>query len=237
MPKLTDLQVKNAKPSDRKRTISAGGGLTLIVMPNGSKYWRLRYRFGGRPKMIAVGRPYPQTSLKAAQAAADELRAMVASGVDPGDDRRQKKLAQRERVANTFGAAAEAWHAFRSQAWDAKTSRQTRTYLDKDILPKLRSRPLDDITPPELGQLVAGVEARGAFDVAKKVRQWLKAVFSYARAKGWTANDPARDLEAVAQPSPESQNFAHISLDELPDFLRALQAYDGSIYVLSLIHI
>jgi integrase len=228
MAKLTELQVKNAKPKAAKYTMAAGGGLTLIVMPDGSKYWRLRYRVGGRPRMISVGRPYPETTLKQALVQAGEFRAVIERGADPADQRRIEKLNERQRVANTFGEAAEAWHAFRSKAWDTKTSQQARDYLDKDILPKLRSRPLDSITPAELGALIAGIEDRKAFDVAKKTRQWLKAVYSYARASGWTTADPARDLAAIAQPGPGSRNYAHLSLDELPDFLGALSAYDGS---------
>lgn len=226
--KLTELQVKNAKPGATKYTKAAGHGLTLIVTPDGSKYWRLRYRFRGKARMIAVGKPYPHTTLKQAQAKAAEFRALVAAGTDPADRRRAEKLSQRERVANTFGEAAEAWHRFRSQAWDAKTAEHARSYLDKDMLPKLRGRPLDEVSPAELGALIAGIEARGAFDVAKKTRQWLKAIYSYARANGWTAADPARDLAAIAQPKPEKQHYAHLQLDELPDFLRALDAYDGS---------
>ncbi len=226
--KLTELQIKNAKPGVAKYTKAAGHGLMLLVMPDGSKYWRLRYRFGGKARMIAVGKPYPFTTLKQAQAVAAEFRALIKSGVDPADRRRADKLVERERVANTFGEAAEAWHRFRSQAWDEKTAEQARNYLDKDMLPKLRSRPLDTITPPELGALVAGIERRGAFDVAKKTRQWLKAIFSYARANGWTAADPARDLVTIAQRGPERQNYAHLQIDELPEFLRALDTYDGS---------
>jgi integrase len=226
--RLTELQVKNAKPRAAKYTMAAGHGLTLLVMPDGSKYWRLRYRFGGKPRMIAVGRPHPHTKLKQAQAKAAEFRALIEAGTDPADERRADKLAERDRVANTFGEAAEAWHTFRSQAWDVKTSEQARSYLDKDLLPKLRSRPLDAISPAELGALVAKIEARGAFDVAKKTRQWLKAIFSYARANGWTAEDPARDLAAIAQPKPAAQSYAHLQLDELPGFLRALDDYDGS---------
>jgi integrase len=226
--KLTELQVKNAKPSAAKYTKAAGHGLTLLVTPDGSKYWRLRYRFGGKSRMIAVGKPYPFTTLKQAQATAAEFRALLESGVDPADRRRAEKLVEHERVANTFGEAAEAWHRFRSQAWDEKTAGQARNYLDKDMLPKLRSRPLDAITPAELGALIAGIERRGAFDVAKKTRQWLKAIFSYARANGWTAADPARDLAAIAQRGPERQHYAHLQIDELPEFLRALDTYDGS---------
>lgn len=226
--KLTELQVKNAKPKAAKYTMAGGGGLTLLVTPDGSKYWRLRYRIGGKARMISVGKPYPMTTLKQAQAQAAEFRALIDEGNDPADTRRLDKLAAKKRVANTFGEAAEAWHAFRSQAWDAKTSNQARVYLDKDLLPKLRSRPLDSITPAELGALIAGIEARGALDVAKKARQWLKAIFSYARASGWTGADPARDLASIAQPGPGVKNYAHLSLDELSDFLNALDAYDGS---------
>jgi integrase len=200
-------------------------------MPDGSKYWRLRYRIAGRARMIGVGKPYPITSLRAAQAAAAEFRALVDKVLDPADQRRQEKLVERERVANTFGEAADAWHAFRSKAWDTKTAEQVRSYLDKDLLPKLRSRPLDNITPGELGALVAGIEARGAFDVAKKTRQWLKAVYSYARANGWTVADPARDLAAIALRGPGVKNYAHLTIDELPDFLHALDAYEGSTLV------
>lgn len=225
---LTELQVKNAKPAAVKYTKAAGHGLMLIVMPDGSKYWRLRYRFGGKARMIAVGRPYPHTTLKQAQAKAAEFRAYIESGADPADRRRAEKLVERKKVANTFGEAAEAWHRFRSQAWDIKTSEQARTYLDKDMLPKLRSRPLDTISPAELGVLIAGIEKRGAFDVAKKTRQWLKAIFSYARANGWTAADPARDLAAIALRGPEQQQYAHLHIDELPKFLSSLDAYDGS---------
>ena len=226
--KLTELQAKNAKPREAKYTIAGGRGLTLLVMPDGSKYWRLRYRHGGKRRMIAVGKPYPDTTLKAAQAKAAEFRALVDAGIDPGDKRRAEKLAVRERVANTFGEAADAWHAFRSRVWDAKTAEQARNYLDKDVLPKLRRRPLDSITPAELGALVAGIEERGAYDVAKKTRQWLKAIYSYARANGWTAADPARDLAAIALRGPGVKNYAHLSLDELPDFLRALDGDEGS---------
>jgi Arm DNA-binding domain len=102
--KLTELQVKNAKAKAAKYTMAGGGGLTLLVTPDGSKYWRLRYRIGGRPRMISVGKPYPVTSLKQAQAQAVEFRALIDQGIDPADTRRLDKLATKKRVANTSGA-------------------------------------------------------------------------------------------------------------------------------------
>lgn len=229
--KLTELEIRNSKPRKAKYTLAAGNGLMLLVMPDGSKYWRLRYRFGGKARMIAVGKPYPETTLKAATARAADMRALIAQGLDPASERKAEKLAKREQVANTFGQAAEAWLQFRSKAWDAKTAEQARNYLEKDLLPKLRSRPLDHISPAELGALMAKIEARGAFDIAKKTRQWLKAIFSYSRAYGWTANDPARDLAAIAAPAPQQENYAHLQIEELPNFLRTLDAYAGSTLV------
>lgn len=228
---LTELQIKNAKPKVTKYTMADGHGLMLLVMPDGQKYWRLRYRFAAKRKMIAVGKPHPATSLRQARATAAEYRALVDAGTDPAEVRRKEKLALEAVVANTFGMAADAWHEFRSKAWNAKTAKQARTYLDKDLLPSLKSRPLDSITPAELGALIGRVEARGAFDIAKKSRQWIKAIYSYARANGWTNADPARDLAAIATPGPGSKNYPHLTLAELPDFLRALEAYEASTLV------
>jgi len=229
--KLTDLAIRNAKPRATKYTMSAGKGLTLLVMPDGAKYWRLRYKFGGRARWLSVGKPYPELTLREAEIEVLRLRALLDKGVDPADEKIEKKLAQNDRVANTFGEAAEAWHKFRSQAWNEKTSAQVRQYLDKDMLPRLRTRPLDSISPRELGDFVRGIEERQAFDVALKTRQWLKQIFSYARANGWTKNDPARDLAAIAAKGPGSQNYPHLSIDELPAFLRALETDQGSTLV------
>lgn len=170
-PQVTDLEIRSSKPRAVKYTLAVGRGLTLVIMPDGAKYWRFRYRLSGKARMISVGKPYPDTTLKQAQAQAAEMRALISAGVDPAEKRRATKLAERERIANTFEQAANAWHAFRSKAWDSKTSNQVRIYLDKDLIPKLRGRPLDSIPAAELGLLVAGIEKRGAFDVAKKTRQ------------------------------------------------------------------
>ena len=235
MKTLTDTAIRNAKPRPKKYRLAAGGGLCLMVMPEGGKYWRLRYRDdSGKAKELSVGAPYPTTSLADARAEAERMKGERRKGADPSEQRRAARLAKREVVAETFGDAANAWHAYRVPAWSAKTAGQVRDYLDKDLMPKLRTRPLSRITAPELGAIVAGIEARGAFDVASKVRTWLRAVFAFSRAKGWiTAEvDPAKDLAAVASTArPEAGNYAFLEPEELPDFLRKLDAYQGSYLV------
>lgn len=228
MAKLTDLQLRNAKPRDKKYKLSLGGGLTLLVMPDGSKYWRLRYRFGGKEKELTLGRPYPETSLRQADAAASALRARLAQGADPAEERLQERIDRNARAASDFGGAAEAWYSFRARAWAERTKAQVREYLDKDLIPKLGRRPLAAITTKELAAFTRAIEERGAPDVAKKARQWLTAIFQYARANGWTNNDPVRDLRAVVLPSHAGRNYAHLQVDELPDFLRKLDAIDAS---------
>jgi integrase len=156
---------------------------------------------------------------------------LIAKGTDPAGQRVVQRLTENGRVANTLKEAVDAWHAFRSKAWKERTATQVREYLDKDLLPSLKAWPLDVVTARELGELVAGIERRGSFDVAKKARQWLKAIFSYARAMGWTKNDPARDLAATAEKGPAAQNFPYSEPAELPAFLRQLAEADSALTV------
>jgi integrase len=229
---LTELQVKGAKPQAKKYVMSAGRSVVLVVMPDGAKYWRWRYRVAGKARSISLGSPYPKTTLKGAHAKADEFRALRDDGVDPAEKRKMEKQTNKEQMANTFGQAAEAWFSFHNE-WSERTAGLARMYLDNDLLPNLKTRPIDHITAIELGAVMAKIEARGAFDAARKVRGWLRAIFEYARAKGWTKVDPARDLDAVAQCAPAKRKHAHLQLDEFPDFLAKLDAYSGSVIVKS----
>lgn len=226
--KLSDAKIRSATPRAKKYKLSAGRGLTLLVMPDGAKYWRLRFRYGGKEKELSLGRPYPALSLKDAETEADKMRTLLASGADPSEQRFQEKMERTERTASKFTQAAEAWFTFRSRAWAARTSSQVREYLDKDVLPALGSRPLSSITTKELAVLTRKLEERGAPDIAKKVRQWLAAIFAYARANGWVDTDPVRDLRAIVLPSGKGNNYAHLALAELPELLRKLEGFDAS---------
>ncbi|MBS0590892.1 MAG: integrase arm-type DNA-binding domain-containing protein [Proteobacteria bacterium] len=227
--KLTDAAIRKAKPGDKPMRMADGGGLYLLLRPDGARWWRFDYRrpVTGARNTLSFG-TYPDIGLADARSRHAAARKLLATDIDPGEQRKADNAAAVERAANTFGNAVDAWLAFRSRAWDSKTAKQARSYVEKDMRPKFGNRPIDAITAPELGKLVAGIEARGAFDVAKKTRQWLKAIFSFARANGWTQNDPARDLAVIAAVGPAKQNFAHLTPDELPGFLRALDAYTGS---------
>lgn len=229
--KLTDIALRNAQPRAKKYKLSLGHGLTLMVMPDGAKYWRLRYRFAGREKEISLGRPYPELSLKDAWTETSRMRVMLDDEIDPAEQRFQKKLARKQRAESTFEGAAEAWFAYHDKAWRDRTKAQVRMYLDKDLLPTLGKRPLDLITTKELAAFARKIEERGAPDVAKKVRQWLAKIFAFARAEGLTTADPVRDLRAIVLRSPEGYNYPHLGPKDLQEFLLKLDAFKASTLV------
>jgi integrase len=229
--KLTDLAIRKALPRDKKYKLSGGRGLTLIVMPDGAKYWRLRYSFDGKEKELSLGHPYPELSLRDAEVEVTRLRQLIVGGIDPAEQRFQAKLDRKQKAAQTFEEAAGAWFEFRSKAWAPRTAEQVREYLDKDLLPALGQRALSAVTTRELAALSRSIEERGAPDVAKKARQWLASIFSYARANGWTSADPTRDLRAVVLPTTGATNYPHLTADDLPEFLRKLEAFEASTLV------
>lgn len=225
---FTDAAARNAKPKERSYKVRVARGLYLLVNPDGSKYWRFRYRYLGTPKSISLG-VYPYVGVADAQGKAHDARVLLAKGVNPSEAKRQAKLALRLAVSRTFGQAAQQWYEHNLARWQPATAEKVRQYLDKDMLPALGRRPLANITPMELGAVVERIEARKAMNVARKTRQWLQAIFAYAIAKGLTTTNPAEHLGAIAQPAPPPRNRAHISASELPAFLQALDRYQGSL--------
>ncbi len=197
-------------------------------MPNGSRYWRLRYRFAGKAKEFSVGRPYPELSLKDAQEEAMRLRLLIAEGTDPAEQRFQMRLDRSQRAANTFGSAAEAWFEFRTKAWANRTSSQVRQISTRTCCPCWANVLCRQLRRRELAAFSRAIESRGAPDVAKKARQWLASIFSYGRAQGWTTTDSVSDLRAVVLPSGRATNYPHLSIDELPELLRKLESFNAS---------
>jgi integrase len=210
-----------------KRLADGESWLTLLITPTGVGRWQQGYRYGGKPRSISFG-SYPVVSIAEARQRAEAASALLRDGIDPIEQRRSNKLALRIAVQNTFGAAAEAWYGFNSPRWSKSTAEKARQYLDKDLLPSLRSRPITNLTTEDVRIVIERIESRGALNVAKKARQWCNAIFRYAIARGWTKVNPAEFLGDVAAPVPETENYAHLGMDELPELLRALNQYTGS---------
>ncbi len=222
---LTDSACRNAKPDAKPKRFTDGGGMYLEVMPNGSKYWRLKYRFGGKEKRLALG-VYPEVSLKEARARRDEARRQLSASIDPGLAKKAAKIALAG--GESFGAIAIEWMAQTQAKRVATTNKTIKDRLEGDILPWLGSRPIKDIKAPELLAVLRRVEARGSLIVAKRLRQIAGQIFRYAVATGRAERDPTGDLRgALKSPGAERHHAALTKPSDVGDLMRAIDGYQG----------
>lgn len=220
------MQIRRAKPEAKAYTLGDGQGLSLLVEPNGSKSWRFRYRYAGKPKMISLG-VYPTITLAEARARRDEARKIVAEGKNPSEVRKEQKLALRIQSENAFEKIAREWHQMKSAKWSAGYASDIIEAFQNDIFPYVGTRPVGEIKPLELLNVLRKIEKRGALEKMRKVRQRCSEVFRYAIATGRAEFNPAADLSSALKVH-KSNHFPFLKSDEIPDFLRALDSYAGS---------
>ncbi|HFI7574727.1 TPA: tyrosine-type recombinase/integrase [Escherichia coli] len=223
---LNDMQIRRAKPEAKAYTLGDGQGLSLLVEPNGSKSWRFRYRYAGKPKMISLG-VYPTITLAEARARRDEARKIVAEGKNPSEVRKEQKLALRIQSENAFEKIAREWHQMKSAKWSAGYASDIIEAFQNDIFLYVGTRPVGEIKPLELLNVLRKIEKRGALEKMRKVRQRCSEVFRYAIATGRAEFNPAADLSSALEVH-KSNHFPFLKSDEIPDFLRALDSYAGS---------
>jgi integrase len=189
---LTALKIKTAKPAERAYKIADGGGLFLLVQPNGSKLWRYKFRLQGVEGLQALG-AFPQVSLAEARAAHAASRQFVARGINPVQARRSeresKALASMHRVKGSFEALYADWDAATSVALRAGTVNQRRREVDKDLAPVFHGRSVASITRLELTTTLKAVEAR-APEVARNLRNHLWGIFEHAIDSGLIEDNP-----------------------------------------------
>lgn len=164
---LTDTAIRSAKPTDKPVKLADEKGLFLLVHPNGSKYWRQKYRFGGKEKILAHG-VYPDVGLKDARERRDEARKLLANDVDPGENRKIQKAAKVERAANSFEAVAREWYSKHSPNWASSHAGKIIGRLENDLFPWIGGRPVAEITAPDLLACLRRIETRGALDTAHR---------------------------------------------------------------------
>lgn len=220
------MQIRRAKPEAKAYTLGDGQGLSLLVEPNGSKSWRFRYRYAGKPKMISLG-VYPTITLAEARARRDEARKIVAEGKNPSEVRKEQKLALRIQSENAFEKIAREWHQMKSAKWSDGYASDIIEAFQNDIFPYVGTRPVGEIKPLELLNVLRKIEKRGALEKMRKVRQRCSEVFRYAIATGRAEFNPAADLSSALEVH-KSNHFPFLKSDEIPDFLRALDSYAGS---------
>jgi integrase len=223
---LTDTAIRNAKPRKAPFKISDGGGLHLLVQSNGSRLWRLAYRFAGKQKTLALG-SYPTTSLAKAREGRDSAKRLLADGKDPSAQKRRDKIALKAVGDATFKAIALEYLDNRRHALTPLYADQTLRRLEADIFPHLGTRPVAEIDALELLDVLRKVEKRGALEQARRLRQSVGQVFRYAMITGRSRHDPSTALKGALKPKGRQRHHTPMPRDELPSFLRTLGVYDG----------
>lgn len=222
---LADTVLTSLEPESTEYRESYGADrLYFVVSPSGRKRWELRYKKpSGAWSFLGLG-AYPEVTAKKAREKAQQSQALVSDGVDPVAHKAQAKGAKAAASANTFRVAAEEWYQRKVEDGRSdSTLDKIRTYLDKDILPALGDKLLPEISRQDCADLQARIEERSAFNVAKKVRGWLKQIFSQAIARGKCENNPASELLTIAAEAPPVKHYPHLLEPALPQFLSALR--------------
>ncbi|MBG5883699.1 integrase arm-type DNA-binding domain-containing protein [Providencia alcalifaciens] len=220
---LSDTKVRSAKSEDKAYKLTDGNGLFLLVHPNGSKYWRFRYRFGGKEKMLAFG-VYPDVSLANAREKRDEARKFVASGIDPSEKRKEVKEEQQKEF-NTFEKVARDWHAT-NKKWSEGHSHRVLKSLEDNIFAAIGKRNIAELKTRDLLEPIKAVEMSGRLEVAARLQQRVTGIMRYAVQSGLIDYNPAQDM-AGAVATGKRVHRAALELKRLPEFLQRIDDYKG----------
>jgi len=224
---LTDVTIRNAKPTDRLQKLSDGDGLYLAVLPTGGKSWRFKYRYAGKEKLLTFG-TWPDVSLAAARRKREEARRLLADGIDPGAERQAERARREALAANTFEAVAREWIARHlSQKSEAYRERVV-SQLERFAFPAIGDRPIAELSAPDILEVVRRVERLGILETAHRVRQVVGQVIRYAIATGRAQADPTPALRGALPPAPTKHMAAPDDPAKVGEILRALEAFQGS---------
>ena len=204
---LTDTAIRRAKAQKKPYKLFDTGGLFLLIVPNGGKWWRFKYRFNNKEKLLSLG-TYPDVSLKLARDRRDQERRKLVDKIDPAANRKAVKSAWADSQANSFEVVAREWVDKQSSIWTPANVKKVIGHLELNLFPWLGSRPIAEITPPELLAVLRRIEARGALHTAHRVLQTCGQVLRYAVATGRAMRDSAADLRGALQPARNGHHAA-----------------------------
>jgi integrase len=234
MPKqiapLTELQIRKAKPAEKTYRLADGKGLYLEVMPNGSRYWRMKYRFGDKEKRAAFG-VYPEVSLAQARQRCLDARKLLADGIDPSEQKKEEKRVRALEAVSTFEAVAREWFESQKAGWTKVYAGKVINSLEVDAFPKIGAKPIGDIEAPHMLEILRAIEARGVRETAKRVMQRSRAIFQYGIMTGRCSRNPAADIdvETVLKKGPGVRHMARVKPVEIPQLMRDISSYQGDV--------
>lgn len=223
---LKDAQIRSTHAFEKSVKRADGRGLYIEVFPNGSKLWRLKYRFGGKEKRLALG-AYPEVSLADARKRRDDARAVIASGIDPGLERKKAKAATKISVENSFARVADEYIEKIQREGRAPSTVKKARWFQLLLNPTIGSMPVDKVDTQSLLAALRKIEAKGNYETAKKTRSFASRVFRYAVATGRAGADPAALLSGALTAAKPEHFAAIFDPVRLGQFLRAIEAYGG----------
>ncbi len=229
---ISDTAIKSAKPrADKPYKLPDEKGMYLYIHTNGSKYFRLDYRFAGKRKTLALG-VYPETTLKEAREKREAARKLIMDGVDPNENKKAIKASKSESALNNFEVIAREWGAKHVNNWGDKNNRSKRM-LEKNVFPWLGNKPIIDILPMDILSCLRRVEDRGTIETAHRTLQICGQVFRYAVATSRVDRDITPDLRGALPPA-KGDHFAAITdPKQVAELLRAIDSYQGSLSAIS----
>ena len=225
--KLTELGIKKSKSGIKEKKLYDGQGLYLLLHPNGSKYWRVKYRFLGKEKVLALG-VWPKISLTDARKYRNEAKTVLKSGQDPNLVKQNILIKKQIDQLNTFNAVAEEWLIMKEKEWKQNNFRDVKRAIENHLYPDLGHRPLSEITSAELLLVLKKIEGQGKYEATSRARQKCEAIFRYANLSQRCENNPASNLKGTLI-SPKKKKLNALNPEELPEFFIKLNEYDGSI--------
>lgn len=217
---LTETQAKNAKPRERAYKLADSEGLFLLVQPNGTKLWRMKYRFAGKEKLLSFG-AYPALGIAAARDKRKAAKALLAEGKDP----MKAKGEVISENGDTFYLVAKRWHENRQSALNPAHAERVWSRMERDVFPSLGQKLIHEITAPEVLDMIRRIETRGALDISRRAKQGVGQVFQFAIACGLASSDPTAHLSGALKPRPRVKHMSRLPLVEIPAFLEKLRAY------------
>lgn len=225
---LTDTKLRSLKPTEKPQRFFDGDGLYIEVRPNGGKWWRFKYRYEGKEKLLSFG-TYPEVPLALARTRRAEARQLVAAGTDPSAARQEAKQANRRDALSTVEAVSRAWLTHRASGWTPGTLDAITRSLENHVFPVLGSRPIRGITARDIKHVVQAVDKLGAGETAGRVFQRLRSIYRYALSEDLVEVDPTYPLKPAEIFKPRSVNHRlALSEADMPAFYRNLDGYEGS---------
>ena len=220
---LTDIKVRTTKPSDKPFKLTDGQGMHLLINPNGSKYWRLQYRFGGKQKVLALG-VYPMVSLGEARRKRDEAKKLVSDGIEPSEKKKADKIEQSE--ALTFEAVARDWHTACKRKWSDSHSERVLKSLEDNLFSSIGQRKIAELKTKDLLVPVKTVAASGRLEVAARLQQRTTAIMRYAVQNGLIDYNPAQEMSGAIAVAKRTHRPA-LPFDRFSELLERIESFKG----------